>query len=85
MKGFDIGAEEREEKRESIFSAVSPSSPPDSRVCTRARNSSRLRPPYFQANEYSTVLSPFQFFFVHLNSVALERQEKRRVVLYAQR
>ncbi len=51
-----------EKKRESIFSAVSPSSPPDSRVCTRARNSSRLRPLYFQANEYSTVLSPFQFF-----------------------
>ena len=25
VKGFDIGAEEREEKRESIFSAVSPS------------------------------------------------------------
>ncbi len=84
VKGFDIGAEEREEKRESIFSAVSPSSPPDSRVCTRARNSSR-RPLYFQAMKTALFSLPFSFFFVHLNSVALELQEKRRVVLYAQR
>ena len=83
VKGFDIGAERK---------SVSPSSarfPLPPLPILEFAHEQEIQADYvhciFKQTNTALFSLPFSFFFVHLNSVALERQEKRRVVLYAQR